>query len=39
MNIINYFKNDDYLHVTEIISRMGYDKENPRTELIITTID
>lgn len=34
-----FWVDDDYLHVTEIISRMGYDKENPRTELIITTID
>lgn len=34
-----FWVDDDYLHVTEIISRMGYDKENPRTEIIVATID
>lgn len=34
-----FWVDDDYLHVTEITSRMGYDKENPRTEIIIKTIE
>lgn len=33
-----FWVDDDYTHVTEITARMGYDKENPRTELIITTL-
>lgn len=34
-----FWVDDDYLHVTEITSRMGYDKENPRTEIRVVSID
>lgn len=34
-----FWVDDDYLHVTEITSRMGYDKDNPRTEIIVKTIN
>ena len=34
-----FWIDDDYTHVVEITSRMGYDKDNPRTELVITTVD
>ena len=33
-----FWVDDDYIHVTEIISRMGYDKDNPRTEIIVTSV-
>ena len=36
---VGFWVDDDYKHVTEITSRMGYDKENPRTEILVKTID
>lgn len=30
---------DDYRHITKLVLECGYDKENPRTELIIKVID
>jgi len=34
-----FIVDDDYKHLEELTLRMGYDKENPRTEIIIRTID
>ena len=34
-----FWVDDDYTHVTEIVSRMDYDKDNPRTEIIVRTVD
>lgn len=34
-----FITDDDYKHLTSLTLRMGYDKENPRTEITVTTID
>ena len=34
-----FIVDDDYKHLEELTLRMGYDKDNPRTEIVIKTID
>lgn len=34
-----FIVDDDYQHLRSLTLRMGYDKENPRTEIIINTIN
>ena len=34
-----FITDDDYKHLTSLTLRMGYDKDNPRTEITVTTID
>lgn len=34
-----FIVDDDYKHLTSLTLRMGYDKDNPRTEIYVNTID
>jgi len=34
-----FIVDDDYSHLTSLTLRMGYDKNNPRTEILIRTIE
>lgn len=34
-----FIVDDDYLHLTSLTLRMGYDKDNPRTDIVIKTVD
>lgn len=34
-----FIVDDDYKHLVSLTLQMGYDKDNPRTEIIINTID
>jgi len=34
-----FIVDDDYLHLTKITMSCGYDKDNPRSEIIINTIE
>ena len=34
-----FIVDDDYNHLQSLTLKMGYDKENPRTEIIIKTVD